>query len=818
MDTKQLLTGKPREGFYPVVQDTVTVIELNEAVMNLTSESNSEEIIAAFDDIDSFNTLVEQVRDTENIVNGILMNNDNAVGKIICSIAAYKNQYSCDIEYFYGGKIIRLAITNTDGTLSCFRTESNIGGDKTNVLILSLENDLANGQKDSPVDAEVSTALKDAISTGKACVIKSANSDILANLQQTGDNVTIVMEQISRIGQTFVAVNTTITVNTATNVISDYQTGAIVLETEGDGSKFLSNDGSYKELQQIKGGTTIIGLDKTSESYPGIVLGELNEANGETSIAGGSASIASSNFSTAIGRKCVTLGNFSTALGYRTVARGLGSTALGYTSVASGDRAVSVGGYNLNIYLVSAEGTNRYYVNGGTNFDNPTYDINRIQVGVEIISKIDNTNFYTTVTKVELIDNVIYIETAESLGTFETPTVCGIGSNCAVGEVSFSANISCAVGAKSAAFGFSYAGGDYSFAAGDYSYAYGECSSTFGKLTESWNKYECSVGIANKSTQNADESIATRFTIGIGSGNNHEDAVRKNAVEIKANGDGYIIGIGNYDGTNAEDEGVKSLQEVLSEKISKDNVLAKDNTTEYTPANDYNPATKKYVDDSKTIYFTNLDELNTNKETVLAKIKNKEVDTIILTDYNTDSQLSGSNWVFHLVNGAIDNMIVTLNCYRVASENVKYCDIYKLSSGYNNDFSITKLITINIASKTITVENSINDITLSNINDLITYGIENKLFITTNSNSYGDNLITPLSIEVEETGSTVITHINGWDILNSKMIHIKHDDNTKEITREEFKMPRYQVVTESEYAALGTTPNTDNVLYFVTPD
>lgn len=123
-----------------------------------------------------------------------------------------------------------------------------LSGDKTNVLILSLENDLANGQKDSPVEAEVSTALKDAISNGKACVIKSANSDILANLQQISDNVTIVMEQISRIGQTFVAVNTTITVNTATNVISDYQTGALVLETEGDGSKFLSNDGSYKDV------------------------------------------------------------------------------------------------------------------------------------------------------------------------------------------------------------------------------------------------------------------------------------------------------------------------------------------------------------------------------------------------------------------------------------------------------------------------------------------------------------------------------------------------------------------------------------------
>lgn len=121
-------------------------------------------------------------------------------------------------------------------------------GDKTNVLILSLENDLAGGQKDSPVNAEVSASLVDAITTGKACVIKSANSDILANLQKIGNNVTIILEQISRVGQTFVAVNTSITVNTSTNVIADYQTGAIVLETEGDGSKFLANDGTYKEI------------------------------------------------------------------------------------------------------------------------------------------------------------------------------------------------------------------------------------------------------------------------------------------------------------------------------------------------------------------------------------------------------------------------------------------------------------------------------------------------------------------------------------------------------------------------------------------
>lgn len=253
MDIKQLVTGDPKTGFYPITQDTITVIELNKAVMSLTNESGSEEIIAAFDNLESFQALIAEVRNPQNICSGILVNEtpeDKRVGKYEASIIANADAETLHVRWIEIDKIVALSITNIDGTMGCIRNENNVGGDKTNVLILSLENDLANGQKDSPVEAEVSTALKDAITNGKACVIKSANSDILANLQQIDDNITIVMEQISRIDQTFVAVNTTITVNTATNIISDYQTGAIVLETEGDGNKFLSNDGKYKEIPQ----------------------------------------------------------------------------------------------------------------------------------------------------------------------------------------------------------------------------------------------------------------------------------------------------------------------------------------------------------------------------------------------------------------------------------------------------------------------------------------------------------------------------------------------------------------------------------------
>lgn len=264
------------DGTYKTFPDMATVVELNASVLALTSASSSEEIIAAFDSTAEFSNLIAQIRDSNNIVNEVLLDTDGYIGHINASLAVSKTDEIIHIRFIDNNdKLVFITVTNNAGIFSCTRTDKDLvndpvtlvsdgngnlflandgtyktieAGDKTNVLILSLENDLANGQKDSPVTAEVSTALKDAISTGKACVIKSANSDILANLQQIGDNVTIIMEQISRVGQTFVAVNTTITVNTATNVISDYQTGAIVLETEGDGSKFLSDDGSYKKI------------------------------------------------------------------------------------------------------------------------------------------------------------------------------------------------------------------------------------------------------------------------------------------------------------------------------------------------------------------------------------------------------------------------------------------------------------------------------------------------------------------------------------------------------------------------------------------
>lgn len=131
MDIKQLVTGNPKVGFYPVTQDTITVIELNKAVMNLTNESSSEDIIAAFDNLESFQALIAEVRNPQNICSGILINEtpeDKRVGKYEASIIANTNVETLHVRWIEINKIVVLTITNTDGTMSCIRNESNIGG------------------------------------------------------------------------------------------------------------------------------------------------------------------------------------------------------------------------------------------------------------------------------------------------------------------------------------------------------------------------------------------------------------------------------------------------------------------------------------------------------------------------------------------------------------------------------------------------------------------------------------------------------------------------------------------------------------------
>ena len=107
---------------------------------------------------------------------------------------------------------------------------------------------------------------------------------------------------------------------------------------------------------------------------------------------------------------------------------------------------------------------------------------------------------------------------------------------------------------------YTRAEGDYSHAEGQGTKASGACAHAEGRSTLTSNAAEHAEGQWNLSSSGDDYSTKTIHSVGIGSSNSD----RKNAHEIKFNGDQYIYGVGNFDGTNSAD--AQTLQEVINSK------------------------------------------------------------------------------------------------------------------------------------------------------------------------------------------------------------------------------------------------------------
>lgn len=92
----------------------------------------------------------------------------------------------------------------------------------------------------------------------------------------------------------------------------------------------------------------------------------------------------------------------------------------------------------------------------------------------------------------------------------------------------------------------STASGDKSRAFGEGTEASGMYSSTDGYATEAKNDCEHAEGKYNKSNTGSTDANKTRSSVGVGTSQEN----RKNAVEVMADGKIFILGVGNYDGTN----------------------------------------------------------------------------------------------------------------------------------------------------------------------------------------------------------------------------------------------------------------------------
>ena len=103
------------------------------------------------------------------------------------------------------------------------------------------------------------------------------------------------------------------------------------------------------------------------------------------------------------------------------------------------------------------------------------------------------------------------------------------------------------------------ASGLYSHSEGEGTNAIGDYSHAEGLYTTANTSCEHAEGQWNLSNTGNTDASRTIHSVGIGTGST---TYRRNAHEIMLNGDHYIYGIGNYDGTNYSD--AKTLQQVIN--------------------------------------------------------------------------------------------------------------------------------------------------------------------------------------------------------------------------------------------------------------
>lgn len=269
---------------------------------------------------------------------------------------------------------------------------------------------------------------------------------------------------------------------------------------------------------------------------------------------------------------------------------------------ASGKRSFSIGGNYFSLVL-SKVGDKTYKTNTKSDYGEQYL----YQIGGIISTRENLIDFIAKITSVSRGEDKYYIITTDNDIDAYLPNLallsCAYGNNSstfngfAYGQKSFASYFGITIGQYSVSLGMycaavgkasvattyaTIAEGDYSFAEGFGSKAIGAASHAEGQVSESRglishaqgdgtiaeNRSEHAQGSYNlshkASTTNGDKGN-THSSIGIG----WDKVNRKNAQEVMQNGDFYVLGIGGYDGTNPNTEGVKTIQEVLADLESR---------------------------------------------------------------------------------------------------------------------------------------------------------------------------------------------------------------------------------------------------------
>lgn len=359
--------------------------------------------------------------------------------------------------------------------------------------------------------------------------------------------------------------------------------------------------------------------------------GDGTEATGNYSHAEGNLSKSTGIISHAEGNQTIASGENSHSEGYKTIASGKSSHAEGIGSEAVGESSHAEGCHNIDengnptmpIYKVrqDAEDNTKYYIDsdfqgadggdgmfylkhGMTFLYNKNYyyvtevfyndDNNDSPIAFRLnqtVGKTDTNSFDITLILGKSVGKASHIEGNNTIayGHYahaegNSTRAAGANSHTEGSETSAIGISSHAEGRTNAAIGDgSHVEGTNTTSLGLYSHAEGASNTAVGYASHvegirnrANNNYEHAEGKFNISNTGIGEENQTISSIGIGhytggteSPYNEEFAVRKNAVEVMHNGDVYIHGIGDYDGTNSVvEEGevkAKTLQKVVEE-------------------------------------------------------------------------------------------------------------------------------------------------------------------------------------------------------------------------------------------------------------
>lgn len=333
--------------------------------------------------------------------------------------------------------------------------------------------------------------------------------------------------------------------------------------------------------------------DSTTRSFS---AGEnINTATGNWSFAEGNGTIASGDYSHAEGNLSKSTGENSHSEGYKTTASGKSTHSEGNGVEAVGEASHAEGWHNIEssnspMYTVYQDETDntKYHIvsdfqvtDGGGDgifylmygmtflYSNKYYYVTEVfyeddsktkPIAFRLNNSINksNTNIEIKLVLGKSIGNGSHTEGCNTVAYGHYAHAEGNTTRAGGANSHTEGSETASIGVRSHAEGHgTVAIGDASHAEGFFSHAKGSNSHTEGYKTITTNDSEHAEGRLNKSNKGSDLKDKTLSSIGIGS----SETSRKNAFEVMSNGDIYVHGLGDYDGTNPDT--ASTLQECI---------------------------------------------------------------------------------------------------------------------------------------------------------------------------------------------------------------------------------------------------------------